>query len=64
MALLVGFGAMNVVAMVALAVVVLVEKRWHGGEVFARAVGVAAIGLAGGALWLPVVTPALRGMGV
>jgi len=64
MALLVGFGAMNVVAMVALAVVVLVEKRWHGGEVFARAVGVAAVGLAGGALWLPAVTPALRGMGV
>src|SRR5215470_11418401 len=43
MALFVVLGVMNVAAMVLLAVVVLVEKLWVHGEVFSRAVGVAAL---------------------
>jgi hypothetical protein len=47
--------------MVALAVVVLVEKLWVHGEVLARAVGVAALALAVAVVWLPALAPGLHG---
>jgi predicted metal-binding membrane protein len=46
MALLVAFGLMNVVAMVAVAAIVLVEKAWARGVGFARIVGVLSFALA------------------
>lgn len=61
MALFVVLGAMNVVAMVVLAAVVLAEKLSVHGEVLARAVGVAALMLAVAALWLPALAPGLHG---
>jgi predicted metal-binding membrane protein len=42
MTLMVVFGMMNVIAMVAIAVVVALEKLWGEGERFARGVGVVA----------------------
>ena len=60
MALFVALGLMNLAAMVALAVVVLVEKLWVHGEVLARAVGVAALVLAVAAIWLPALAPGLH----
>jgi predicted metal-binding membrane protein len=60
MALFVVLGVMNLAAMVALAVVVLVEKLWAHGEVLARAVGVAALALAVAAIWLPALAPGLH----
>jgi predicted metal-binding membrane protein len=61
MALFVVLGVMNLAAMVALAVVVLVEKLWVHGEVLARAVGVAALALAVAVIWLPALAPGLHG---
>jgi predicted metal-binding membrane protein len=61
MALFFVVGVMNLAAMVALAVVVLVEKQWVHGEVLARAVGVAALALAVAALWVPALAPGLHG---
>jgi predicted metal-binding membrane protein len=46
MVLLVAFGLMNVLAMVALAMAVLVEKTWAWGPRFARGLGVVALVLA------------------
>jgi predicted metal-binding membrane protein len=46
MALLVAFGLMNVIAMVAVAAIVLVEKAWARGVGFARLVGVVSLALA------------------
>lgn len=60
-ALLITVGVMNVPAMVALAAVVIVEKRWSGGEAFSRAVGVAAIALALAVIWFPELAPGLHG---
>jgi predicted metal-binding membrane protein len=61
MALFVVLGVMNLAAMVVLAVVVLVEKLWVRGEVFSRAVGVAALVLAVAVIWLPALAPGLHG---
>lgn len=60
MGLFIAFGVMNVAAMVALATVVLIEKRTRHGEGFARVVGVAALGLAVTAVWVPGVAPGLH----
>jgi predicted metal-binding membrane protein len=43
MLLMVAFGVMNVAAMVALALVIAIEKHWRHGRRFAGAVGVIAI---------------------
>jgi predicted metal-binding membrane protein len=61
MALFVVLGVMNLAAMVALAVVVLVEKLWVHGGVLARAVGVAALVLAVAVIWVPALAPGLHG---
>jgi predicted metal-binding membrane protein len=61
MALFIVLGVMNLAAMVVLAVVVLVEKLWVRGEVFSRAVGVAALVLAVAVIWLPALAPGLHG---
>lgn len=53
MALMVVFGTMNVAAMVALAIVVAVEKLWRHGQGFARAVGWATAVLAVAVLAMP-----------
>ena len=59
-ALLIAVGVMNVPAMVALAAVVIVEKRWSRGEAFSRAVGVASIALAVAVIWIPELAPGLH----
>ena len=43
MILMIGFGIMNVAAMVGLALIIAIEKRWRYGETFAKTIGVAAI---------------------
>jgi len=43
MILMIGFGVMNIAAMVGLALIIAIEKRWRHGETFAKAIGVAAI---------------------
>jgi predicted metal-binding membrane protein len=60
MALLVAFGLMNIAAMVALAVVVLIEKAWARGPGFARAVGVVSLAAAGLVVWAPGLAPGLE----
>jgi len=60
MALLVVFGIMNLVAMLALAAIVLVEKTWARGTQFARAIGVVALVLAVVVLFVPAVAPGLE----
>src|SRR5205823_11714085 len=47
MMVLVAVGTMNILAMVALALVILLEKQWSRGVLFSRLVGVAALVLAG-----------------
>jgi predicted metal-binding membrane protein len=61
MALFVVLGVMNVAAMVVLAAVVLVEKLWVHGEIFARVAGVAALLLAVAVIWVPALAPGLHG---
>jgi predicted metal-binding membrane protein len=51
---------MNLLAMVALAVLILAEKAWPRGEVIAQIAGVAAIGLAIATIWLPWLAPGLQ----
>jgi predicted metal-binding membrane protein len=63
MALFVVLGVMNVVAMVVLAIVVLVEKLWVHGEIFSRAVGVAALALAVAVIWIPALAPGIHTSG-
>jgi predicted metal-binding membrane protein len=53
MALLFVFGTMNLLAMAAITMVVVIEKAWSRGVGFARLVGVAAAGLAVAVLFLP-----------
>ena len=60
MALLVAFGVMNIAAMVALSAVVIVEKTWRHGVVFARAVGVGALIFAAAVLVRPGLAPGLH----
>ena len=58
--LLLALGVMNLPAMAALAIVVLVEKTWRHGERFARATGVVALILAAAVVWVPELAPGLR----
>jgi predicted metal-binding membrane protein len=60
MALLVAFGLMNLIAMVALAVAVLVEKTWAWGHLFGRALGIAALVLAVVVVFEPGLAPGLH----
>jgi predicted metal-binding membrane protein len=60
MLLLLAFGLMNVLAMLAVAVAVLVEKTWRRGAGFARALGVASIMLAVVVLAQPAIAPGLH----
>lgn len=60
MALLVAFGFMNVVAMVALAAVVLVEKTGPSGRRFTQALGVASLALAVLVVFNPHLAPGLE----
>jgi predicted metal-binding membrane protein len=59
MVLMVAFGVMNVWAMVALALVVAVEKLWRHGVAFARAAGAAALVLAAAVIVEPGIAPGL-----
>ena len=43
MILMIGFGVMNIAAMVGLALIITIEKRWRHGEIFAKVIGVASI---------------------
>jgi predicted metal-binding membrane protein len=59
MLLLVTFGVMNVVAMIALAAVIVIEKVLVPGRWFSVAVGIVAFGLAA-AIWVdPSLAPGL-----
>jgi predicted metal-binding membrane protein len=60
MAVLIAFGLMNLLAMVALAGAVLVEKTWSWGPRFSRALGVAALGLAVAVIFAPAIAPGLH----
>ena len=61
MLVLVVAGIMNLLVMVALAAVILVEKYWSRGEVFARVVAAAALVLAVAAIFVPALSPGLSG---
>ena len=61
MVILIAVGVMNLVAMVALAALVLVEKTWRWGVVAGRIAGVALLALAVAAIWLPWLAPGLHG---
>ncbi len=63
MALMLVFGTMNVAAMVALGVVVAVEKLWARGVGFAQAVGAVSVVLAIAVLWMPGLAIGLVGGG-
>jgi predicted metal-binding membrane protein len=60
MLVLIAVGVMNIVAMVALAAVILLEKVTPRGELIARLAGVAALGLAVATIWLPWLAPGLH----
>ena len=60
MLVLLAFGLMNVLAMLAVAAVVLIEKTWRRGAGFARAVGVASIVLAVLVIADPAIAPGLH----
>jgi predicted metal-binding membrane protein len=59
MLVLVVAGIMNLLVMVGLAAIILIEKYWSRGEVFSRVVGVGALVLAVGAIWIPALSPGL-----
>lgn len=61
MALMIVFGVMNLLAMVALAAVVGIEKQWRHGERFAQATGVACLALAFAVAFAPDLAPGLNG---
>ncbi len=60
MVILIAVGVMNIAAMLALAVLILAEKTWAGGQLTARLAGVAALGLAVATIWLPWLAPGLQ----
>lgn len=60
MAILIAVGVMNVAAMVGLAALVLIEKVSRRGPAAGRLAGVAALGLAVAAIWLPWLAPGLQ----
>lgn len=61
MILLVAVGVMNVVAMVALAVVIFAEKLWRYGKPFGQAIGVVLVLVGILAIWFPWLLPGLHG---
>jgi predicted metal-binding membrane protein len=60
MIVLVAVGTMNIAVMAGLAVVILVEKVWAHGPVFAQVVGIALLAAAVVVPWAPWLLPALR----
>jgi predicted metal-binding membrane protein len=64
MVVLVAVGAMNLAAMVALAVVIAAEKLWRYGKSFAQAVGVALVVVGTLAIWFPWLLPGLHVAGM
>ncbi len=62
MIVLVAVGVMNVAAMAGLAAVIFLEKLWRHGEALSKAVGVAFLGMAVLAPFVPALLPALRAM--
>jgi len=60
MLVLIAVGVMNIVAMVALAILILVEKVSPREQLIARLAGVAALGLAVATIWLPWLAPGLQ----
>jgi predicted metal-binding membrane protein len=60
MVILIAVGVMNLWAMVALAVLILVEKTWSHGVATARVAGIACLGLAIATVWLPWLAPGLH----
>jgi predicted metal-binding membrane protein len=60
MAILIAVGVMNILAMVALAALVLIEKTWSRGPTAARVAGLAALGVAAATIWLPWLAPGLQ----
>jgi predicted metal-binding membrane protein len=60
MIVLIAVGVMNVAVMVALAVVILVEKLWRYGKPFGQAVGVVLVAVGVLAIWLPWLLPGLH----
>jgi len=60
MVILIAVGVMNLLAMVALAVLILAEKASPRGELIARLAGFAAIGFAVATVWLPWLAPGLQ----
>ncbi|MEV6838563.1 DUF2182 domain-containing protein [Streptomyces sp. NPDC051133] len=61
MLLLAAFGVMNLWAMVALTLVITVERLAPAGRLVARAVGVVSIALAVAVFWVPALAPGLIG---
>ena len=59
MLLMIGFGVMNLVAMIVLAGVIAIEKQWKHGERFARVAGVASLVLAVAVIFFPGLAPGL-----
>jgi predicted metal-binding membrane protein len=60
MIILIAVGTMNVTVMVALAVVIFIEKVWKYGRRFATAIGVLLLAAAVMAIWVPWLLPGLR----
>jgi predicted metal-binding membrane protein len=60
MIILIAVGTMNVAVMVALAVVIFIEKVWKYGRQFATAIGVLLLAAAAMAIWVPWLLPGLR----
>jgi predicted metal-binding membrane protein len=59
MIVLVAVGAMNVLAMIALAGVILIEKIWRHGQAFSRAIGVSLLVVAALVPFIPALLPGL-----
>jgi predicted metal-binding membrane protein len=64
MIVLIAVGAMNIVAMVALGVIIFTEKLWRHGRLFGRAVGVLLLGTGTLAVWFPWLLPGLHASGM
>jgi predicted metal-binding membrane protein len=59
MAVLIAVGVMNLLAMVAIAALVVVEKLWTRGPFAGRLAGLALLTLAVTAIWAPSLAPGL-----
>lgn len=59
MALLIAVGVMNLLAMVAIAALVVIEKLWVRGPFAGRLAGLALLALALAAIWVPSIAPGL-----